>query len=113
MKRMLLVVGLVVGCGGDNSSSPAPKPIPPPSDSSLTYVNDVFPLVQRSCLPCHGGDTPQNGTGFDTKERMTRNAGKAQKKINAGAMPPAKSGKPKISQKELRIIVAWYNGGAN
>ena len=42
------------GCGSSSSSSsPAPATCTPPSTPTVTFRDDVYPILSSQCTPCH------------------------------------------------------------
>jgi hypothetical protein len=47
--------------------------LPPPSDKKgLTYEKDVKPMLDASCIRCHGADRPKAGLRLDTLEGVLK-----------------------------------------
>ncbi len=103
----LLGIGvLFAGCG--------PKDPGPP-----TYVRDVQPLIERSCLSCHvtGGIAPVQ---FDTPEKAQALSGSIWSAIESKRMPPYYASAecnsykedPRFTAAELDTIRRWVDSGA-
>lgn len=69
--------------------------LPPPADKSgLTYATDIHPMLQASCLRCHGQERPKAGLRLDSLE---------------AALKGSKDGKvitPGSSKQSLLVIAA-------
>jgi len=97
---------LVAGC--------APKDPGPP-----TYVRDVQPLVEKSCLSCHttGGIAP---VVFDTPEKAQALSASIWSAIESKRMPPYYANPscntykedPRFTADELDVIRRWVESGA-
>jgi hypothetical protein len=65
---ILPVTFAIVACGSLAAEIDLSK-LPAPSDKKgLTYTKDVRPILEASCLRCHGGDRPKAGLHLDTLE---------------------------------------------
>jgi len=59
--------------------------LPPPANrQGVTYANDIHPLLEASCLRCHGQDRPKAGLRLDSLEAALK-GGKDGKVIAPGA----------------------------
>lgn len=96
------------------------KEMPPPS--VLTYEKDVLPIVERSCLNCHGSRKRSGKLDLRTYAALVKGGeggtgvipGNPDKSplyetVASGQMPP---GKAKLTAKEKETIRAWIAGGA-
>jgi hypothetical protein len=73
---------------------------------SVTYTNDIQPLLKKHCTSCHspaGGDYPY----LDSYSAAKANAAKALTEVQSGDMPP--SG-PTMSAAEVSLFKTWVNG---
>lgn len=97
------------GCSEDSVSDLTSTDIP----TSISYQNDVRPIIQNNCLNCHGNPTnfgaPNSLTTYENVkasvlnnliDRISRPEG------TSGAMP---LGGPRLSQNDINIIMAWQN----
>jgi hypothetical protein len=70
-----------------------PSKLPPPAtQKGVTYEKDIHPILQASCLRCHGPERPKGGLRLDTLE---------------GVLKGSKDGKvltPGQSEKSLLVI---------
>jgi mono/diheme cytochrome c family protein len=84
--------------------------------TSVTYTNNVLPILQDYCFSCHGnGNTAfSNGVNLDGYDNVK---GWAQLEYLVGDIRHDKGytgmpyGKPKLSDCEINTIVAWVNQG--
>ncbi|HLK93394.1 MAG TPA: c-type cytochrome domain-containing protein [Polyangia bacterium] len=60
-----LVAALVLG-------APAAVSAPPPAPHPLTYAEDVAPLLDRWCVPCHSGPEADGGLWLDSLDGVLR-----------------------------------------
>lgn len=116
MKKMIQKLPILVlisitfmSCSEDNVSDLGETDIP----TSISYQNDVRPIIQNNCLNCHGNPTnfgaPNSLTTYENVkasvlnnliDRVSRPEG------TSGAMP---LGGPRLSQNDINIIIAWQN----
>ena len=101
-KRNVLIISLVAAASSavaaekhhdlsklDLSKLPAPS-----TRQGVTYATDIHPLLEASCLRCHGQDRPKAGLRLDSLE---------------GALKGSKDGKvitPGNSKESLMVIAA-------
>ena len=94
------------------------------------FVRDVRPLLERSCLPCHAGDTAESGLRLDVRSGAfaggdghgpgivpgESSASAVVRAVRGDAglerMPPADGGVPALSTDEVAILTAWVDAGA-
>lgn len=84
-----------------------------PSESTITYVNTIKPIVDSSCISCHSSP-PRNGAPF-ALVNFTQVSGRANGILNAmsrqsgspGAMPPA----GRLPQNTINQIEEWIENG--
>jgi mono/diheme cytochrome c family protein len=109
---------------------PRPEPerpaVPPPEPAGermvLTYETHILPIMQRSCISCHGDRKKRGGLDLRTLASLKRggDSGAGVKpgdpassplleSIVSGQMPP---GKRKLSDAEKQLIREWIAGGA-
>lgn len=55
------------------AAEPDLSKLPPPSDKKgLTYEKDVKPMLDASCIRCHGAERPKAGLRLDTMEGVLK-----------------------------------------
>jgi uncharacterized membrane protein len=107
--------------------------LPPASDQKgLTYAKDIKPILDKSCVRCHGAERPKAGLRLDslagvlqgTKEgKVVKTGDSAQSlMIHATAqlgpedhwMPPPgnKAGIAPLTKEQVGLIRAWIDQGA-
>lgn len=107
---------LVAGCSSDNSGEPTAQ-----SSSSLTYYDDVAPILQDHCLQCHqdGGIAPIRLDDYATAKQ---NAAAMADDTARRDMPPWSvtsdgscgdfAGSLALTDEQIDIIGRWAKGGA-
>lgn len=103
----------------------------------ISFVKEVFPIIKRSCLPCHAEDNYNpSGLVLDTYETLMTggehgkpvepgNGAESMLVRKLGSKPPfgemmpinkkrKKGSEPvkKLSEEEVRLIVEWIDQGA-
>ena len=148
----ILIFGLISACGSQPTEAPASSPteipatptdaplptetviptivIPPttpPTESSgqtasVSFSNDILPILQSRCINCHGGDRVEKGlilktfadimSGSENGSVVTpgdADNSKLAELIVSQKMP--KRG-PKLTPPQVQIIIDWINQGA-
>lgn len=104
--------------------APAEEPteVPAAEGTTVSFANDVLPLLQSRCLNCHGGDRLEEGlsvSGYAELMVGSENGpivtpGNADgsllvELVSTGKMP--KRG-PKLTPPQTQLIIDWINQGA-
>jgi uncharacterized membrane protein/mono/diheme cytochrome c family protein len=104
----------------------APLPISFPQDGKVTFARDVEPILQQTCLDCHGPAKHRANLRLDTKEAALKGG------ANGPAFVPGKSansllmkhvlaldgkkrmpmGHDPLTDPQIKILQAWIDGGA-
>ena len=101
--------------------------LPPPSLTAIDFVKDIQPILESSCLRCHGAVKPKGGFRLDTRDAALRGgtSGSAilpgrsaeSRLIHAVArldvdtqMPPAGKGEP-LTAEQVGKLRAWIDQG--
>jgi hypothetical protein len=128
--KSFLVVGLMIFMGvlsacGSPSASKSPVPTSQMQGApaaSVSYSKDVFPILEASCIKCHGVEKVNRGLDMTSYEKTMKGSvkgpvvlpGDAENSplvnlIAAGKMP--KQGN-RLTQQQIDIIRAWIDQGA-
>ena len=103
--------------------------LPPPAARAIDFDRDVQPLLERSCLRCHGPEKPKSGFRLDAREPALRGGEngvdiRPRDSTNsplvhyiAGLvedmqMPPKGKAEP-LTPAEIGIMRAWIDQGAS
>ncbi|HMG90799.1 MAG TPA: hypothetical protein VK589_12095 [Chryseolinea sp.] len=95
-------------CTSEESESPAAVDC---SGVSLSFVDDVFPVIQASCTRsgCHGSGS-NNGPGeLLTYSQISKAKSAIQSTVASGEMPKDS----RLSTNEKSIILCWIENGAS
>jgi cbb3-type cytochrome c oxidase subunit III len=113
-----LILLFVYGCTKENeeklSNSTAPTTC---HTDSMSYSNNVLPIMQSYCFSCHGnGNTGGSGginlEGYDNLKPYVDNGKLVGNITHAPGYVPMPFGQPKMPDCEVNQIVAWVNQGA-
>jgi uncharacterized membrane protein len=146
----ILIVGFITACGGTQpietpASPPTIQPATPtqaviatdaatvvtlaapPTEASsqastVSYFNDVLPILQSRCFNCHGGDKTEEGLNLTTftgimagsENGSVLTPGDADNSLLAEQVVSQKMPKrgPKLTPPQVQIILDWINQGA-
>lgn len=101
--------------------------LPDAVDRTVSFSDDVFPLLKEKCLDCHAGTNPESGVRLDYRAKITGESdgvplaiagGSAQSRlihVIAGLdpdtrMPPESAG-DSLTDDEIGILRAWIDQG--
>lgn len=95
---------------------------PAAQGTTVSFANDVSPLLQSRCLGCHGGDRTSEGLSIKSyADVMTGSsngpvvvAGDAANSLLVQLVANQKMPKrgPKLTPSEVQLITDWVNQGA-
>jgi hypothetical protein len=110
-----------------------PGKLPAASDKKgLTFDHDIKPILEKSCLKCHGMEKPKSKYRVDTRENFIKGGesddaavvpGDSAKSLVAYyvsdlveemEMPPTEKREkyPQLSKEQIGILRAWIDQGA-
>jgi hypothetical protein len=91
---------------------------PTPCDTtSVSYSNDIIPILQNNCYSCHGnGNTAGSGgiliDGYANLDKWAANGYLVGNVTHAPGYVPMPYGLPALPDCEINKIVAWVHQGA-
>ncbi len=118
------------GLPGAGAEAPATPDLPPAAPGPVSYERDIRPVLERSCLRCHGPERPKGGLRLDTREAALRGGhhgvsivpGQSASSLLIRAvarleevdedlwMPPADT-TPPLTREEVGLLRAWVDQG--
>jgi Protein of unknown function (DUF1553)/Protein of unknown function (DUF1549)/Planctomycete cytochrome C len=93
------------------------------------FVNDVRPILERSCIGCHGPEKQKSGYRLDVRDIAIKGGDSGEAAIvphdastspliryvsgedEEMLMPPKMSGKPRLTSAQIDTLRAWINAG--
>jgi mono/diheme cytochrome c family protein len=133
MKSTILIAVAAVGMAATLAQAQESKLPPAATKENLTYVTDIKPIFDASCVKCHTGDRPKARLHMDTLEGVLKGTGHGKivtpgapeksfivksiahlTKDSEGWMPPPhnKAGIKPLTQDEIALIEGWIKQGA-
>ena len=142
---LVLLIGILTACGSQTTQTPSSASQPteaavsvtdpsapataegaattePVASSSVSFTNDVLPILESRCINCHGGNKIEEGLSLRTYGDMmigSENgpvivAGYAVNSLLADLVTKQKMPKrgPKLTPPQVQLIVNWINQGA-
>ena len=123
-RRLLLGCWLATAL---SASAIDPAKLPPPSPAPVDFARDIQPILESSCLRCHGAVRPKGGLRLDTRDAALRGGSSGfvilpersaeSRLIHAVArldaetqMPPAGKGEP-LTAEQVGKLRAWIDQG--
>ncbi len=126
-QRILLLAVLLNFCGlAFAKVSPEQiKSLPPPASRTITFTNDIKPIIEASCVKCHVHGQKKGSFRLDTRELLLKGGesgaavvpGKSEESnlvhLIAGLEPdkvmPAKG--PRLTTEQIGLLRAWIDQG--
>jgi Planctomycete cytochrome C len=115
----------MVSAGETNSVA-----LPPPAAVTIVFDRDIQPILETSCLRCHGGEKPRSHFRLDDRAAALAGGDNDTNDIVAGdsahsllihyvarqvkdmEMPPIGKGNP-LTSAQISLMRAWIDQGAN
>jgi cytochrome c551 len=104
---IFLVVGSLVGCGGNNNTTPASPPAPAASSPAMEAVNaEAENLYRKNCIVCHAADlSGQSGPNLQKiGGAMTAEEIHAKIANGGGGMPGFKNS---LTEDQITTLTNW------
>ena len=122
---LVLLLGSVDLC---RSATVDMSKLPPPAKSSMDFNRDVLPILEKSCLRCHGPERPKSEFRLDRRELALKGGsvgvdivpGKSAESplihfvsflVEDMEMPPPGKGE-RLSREQIGTLRAWVDQGA-
>lgn len=106
----------------DTAAAPTGATQAPASATAVSFSKDILPIMETSCVSCHGGE--KTSKGLDLKSYASLMAGsqngavitagdaaasKLVASVQSGKMPKRGT---KLTAEQLQLLVDWVNAGA-
>ena len=131
---LLITLILLAGCASQGPDLPGSQPNSKPvisttpaipvsgTPGNVSFAKDIQPILQTTCVSCHGGDRISRGLDMRTYASLITGSqngavvlpGNADKSlfiqsVESGQMP--KRGGP-LTSSQISLLVQWVNSGA-
>lgn len=117
-----------IGFGGESSAASLPEP----ASHEIIFPKEIKPVLERSCIQCHGGDKPKGNFRMDSREALLKGGESKEAAIVPGKsassqlvrfaadavsemeMPPLEKRDrfPKLTEREIGLLRGWIDQGA-
>jgi uncharacterized membrane protein len=116
--------GTVIPASTDTAQATEPPAATQPVIQGVTvsFANDVLPIIQSRCINCHGGDRTEEGLVMLTYADIIAGSdngpvvvpGDAEHSLMAEMVSTQKMPKrgPKLTPPQVQVIIDWINQGA-
>lgn len=104
------------------ATEPAAATQPVAQGATVSFVTDIFPIIQSRCINCHGGDRTEEGLVMLTYAELMAGSdngpvvmpGDAGNSLLAELVSTQKMPKrgPKLTPPQVQVIIDWINQGA-
>jgi hypothetical protein len=104
------------------AATEAPVTQPAVQGATVSFANDVLPIIQSRCIGCHGGDRTEEGLDMNTHANLMAGSdngpvivpGDAANSLLVEMVATQKMPKrgPKLTPPQVQLITDWVNQGA-
>ena len=133
MKVFVYLAIVALPIAGALAADPDISKLPPAAaKKDLTYAKDIKPLLENSCLNCHGPEKPKSKYRVDSREAIIKGGDSGEAAIIPGKgekspfllysadlvvdmeMPPTDKREkyPAWTKEQLALVRAWIDQGA-
>ncbi|NJC98526.1 MAG: hypothetical protein C3F07_16695 [Anaerolineales bacterium] len=101
---------------------PTEEPTLEPAPATVSFANDIVPILQSRCLNCHGGERIEEGLKVNTHADLMAGSdnglviipGDASNSLFVELIVNNKMPKrgPKLTPPQVQLIIDWINQGA-
>ena len=101
---------------------PAATEAVPAGGATVSFANDILPIIQSRCINCHGGDRTEEGLSMNSHTEIMAGSengsvvtpGDAVNSLLAQMVVEQEMPKrgPKLTPPQVQLIVDWINQGA-
>lgn len=112
---LLGVLLFVAGCSIKIAPSPEPVAKEKYDGPKVTYMNDISPLLERSCTPCHfptqDGRKPPLDNYTSVKNRIESIIYRVELPSDHSRHMPFRNKQPDLTVEEIAMLKNWARGG--
>jgi mono/diheme cytochrome c family protein len=125
MHERFTSIALALFAAGSAAALPSAQPVSAPQAASVSFANDVEPILERSCRSCHGDTAPMGRLDLSTRESLLRGGTRGADVVPgnaadsrlyrrvAGLEQPAMPAKgAPLTPKEIAALKQWIDEGA-
>ena len=104
------------------AATEAPATQPPAEGATVSFANDIMPIIESRCVNCHGGNRTEEGLNLTTHANILSGSdngpvvtpGDAANSLLVEMVATQKMPKrgPKLTPPQVQIITDWVNQGA-
>lgn len=129
---LALALTLVAATAADKKKPDISKLPAPAATKGLTYDKDIKPLLEKSCLKCHGAEKPKSKYRVDSREALIKGGDSEEAAVVPGKsdqshivhyvadlveemeMPPTdkRDKYPALTKDQIGLLRAWIDQGA-
>ena len=126
-----LCLGFALAAGAAEKVDVTKLP-PPAAKTGLTYEKDIKPIVEKSCVNCHGPEKPKSKYRVDSREALIKGGSSDEAAVKPGKsaesivvhyvadlvldmeMPPTdkRDKYPQLTKDQIGLLRAWIDQGA-
>ena len=135
--KTFILTACILGCTFVSLAADKKKPditkLPAPaSKAGVTFDNDIKPIIEKSCVKCHGAEKPKSKYRVDSREAFIKGGESDEKAVIAGKsveslvvlytadlveemeMPPTdkRDKYPALTKDQIALLRAWIDQGA-
>jgi hypothetical protein len=127
MAGRVLVSAALVLCVSTASAALDPSKLPPPANVEIDFTRDIKPILDTSCIRCHGPERPRSKFRLDNRDDalkggkdgvdiISRNSAKSllifyvAGLVEDMEMPPLDKGE-KLTPQQVGLLRAWIDQG--
>lgn len=112
---LLFIAGLLIfsSCSIALFSCAREKVIPtePQCNASISFSNDVVPIIQAKCIGCHDQGNASGGYDFSTYTSISANANAILYSMKANGYQLMPIGGPALPDSTIQKIACWIEQG--
>lgn len=84
------------------------------ADSNVSFANNVFPIINNDCRPCHSGASAEGGIELDDYAEIQSLAFSGDLMIvikHESGLQPMPNGRPKLNECKITTLQKWIDEG--